>query len=184
MRSINKAGIDLIKSFEGLSLKPYLDSVKVPTIGYGTILYDTGKAVTMQDPAITEDRAVELLTWEVNQKCAGVEKMVTATVNDNEYAALVSFAYNLGLGSLHGSTLLKLLNAGADRGAVADQFLKWNKAGGVEVPGLTRRRQAERSLFLQPPEVQSNSNDQLPDSPSDSDIDNKLKSIEDDILNK
>lgn len=184
MRRINKAGLDLLKGFEGLSLKPYLDGGGVPTIGYGTIMYEKQKPVSMRDAPITEERATELLEWELEQKCSGVEHYVTVEINDNEFAALVSFAYNLGLGSLHGSTLLKLLNAGADRSAVADQFLRWNKDNGLEVPGLTRRRQAERSLFLQPV-VESDSDDsQLPSGPSDEDIDSKLQSIEDDIMKK
>ena len=174
MRKPNQATIDLIKSFEGLKLSPYLDSVNVPTIGYGTILYDSGKKVTMNDPAISEERALELLEWEINQKAAAVEKMVSADINDNEFGALVSFAYNLGIGSLHGSTLLKLLNAGQDRAAVADQFLRWNKAGGVEVAGLTRRRQAERALFLQPV---ADSSGHTTDN-----IDESLRGIEEDII--
>jgi lysozyme len=178
MRQANQATIDLIKSFEGLFLKPYLDSVQVPTIGYGTIMYEDGTKVTMQDPAITEERAIELLTWEVNEKCAGVEKMLSIEINDNEFGALVSFAYNLGLGSLHGSTLLKLLNADQDRQSVGDQFLRWNKAGGIELAGLTRRRQAERALFLQPIPT----GDQLPPGPSEGDIDKALGEIEKDII--
>ena len=179
MRSIGKPGLDLIKSFEGLKLTPYLDSAKIPTIGWGTIMYENGKAVTMNDPAITADRADDLLAWEVNQKCQSVEGMVTVSINDNQFDALCCFAYNVGVNGLHGSTLLKLLNANSDINAVADQFLRWNKAGGVEVAGLTRRRQAERALFLQPV-VESNG--ALPDGPSDADIDNKLQSIEDDIM--
>jgi lysozyme len=86
----------------------------------------------------------------MDRKSSAVENMVSVAINDNEYAALVCFAYNVGVGALHGSTLLKMLNANQDRVAVADQFLRWNKAGGIELPGLTRRRQAERSLFLHP----------------------------------
>lgn len=179
MRKDSDSGIKLIKSFEGLDLKPYLDSIKKPTIGYGTIMYENGKAVTMQDPAITEQRALDLLTWEVNEKCMGVESYITVPVNDNEFGALVSFAYNLGLGALHGSTLLKLLNSGADRTAVADQFLKWDHAGGVAVAGLTRRRQAERSLFLQPI---SDSSGPFSNGPNDDEINQKLDDIEKDIL--
>lgn len=182
MRPVNKAGTDLIKSFEGLFLKPYLDPVKIPTIGYGTIKYPNGKTVTMQDRAITEAEAVEYLMFEVEEKASAVEKMVKVKLNDNEYAALVSFAYNVGSGALQTSTLLKLLNAGTDRGAVADQFLRWNKAGGKELAGLTRRRQAERSLFLQPA-VESKS-EQLPSGPSDDDINEKLKKLEDEIMKK
>lgn len=179
MRKPNKATIDLIKSFEGLQLKPYLDSVGVPTIGWGTILYDNGHKVTMQDPAITADRAEQLLEWEIEQKADAVEKMISVNLNDNEFGALVSFSYNLGSQALHGSTLLKLLNQGQDKNAVADQFLRWNKAGGQEVAGLTRRRQAERALFLQ--SVVESNGDLLPSGPSDDDIDKALKGIEDDV---
>jgi lysozyme len=179
MRKTSKAGIDLIKSFEGLFLKPYLDPIKIPTIGYGTIKYPNGKAVTMSDPAITEAQATEYLEHEVNEKAVNVERMVKVNLNDNEFAALVCFAYNVGWQALEKSTLMKLLNANADKVAVADQFLRWNKAGGKELAGLTRRRQAERSLFLQP-EVQSG--DLLPSGPTNEEINKKLEDIEKDIL--
>ena len=181
MRSVSKAGIDLIKSFEGLSLKPYLDPIKIPTIGYGTIEYPDGKRVTMYDIDITEEQAIEYLTFEVNKKSTGIEKVCKVPLNDNEFAALASFAYNLGSHALETSTLMKLLNAGTDRAAVADQFLRWDKADGKQLPGLTRRRQAERSLFLQPL-VESKSEDMLPSGPSDDDINEKLKKMEDDIM--
>ena len=180
MRPVNKAGLDLIKSFEGLQLKPYLDPIGIPTIGYGIIQYKDGTKVTMQDAAITEAQASEYLLHEVEVKANSIEKIVKVPLNENEYAALVSFAYNVGSGALAGSTLLKLLNAGTARDLVGDQFLRWNRAGGKELPGLTRRRQAERSLFLQPV-VQSNG-EQLPSGPSDEDINAKLKKIEEDIL--
>lgn len=182
MRKVNKAGLDLVKSFEGLFLKPYLDPIQIPTIGYGTIKYENGTKVSMQDLAITEERATELLEWEINEKAHNVERMTKVSLNDNEFAALVSFAYNVGWQGLEKSTLMKLLNSNADRTAVADQFLRWNKAGGKELPGLTRRRQAERSLFLQP-SVESKS-EQLPDGPSDMDIEAKLKKLEDEIMKK
>jgi lysozyme len=183
MRPVNKAGIDLIKSFEGLFLKPYLDAVGIPTIGIGTIQYPNGQKVSMKDPAITEAQAIEFLEHEVNMKASAVEKMVKVPLNDNEYAALVSFSYNVGSNALQTSTLLKLLNSGADKTAVADQFLRWNKAGGKELKGLTRRREAERSLFLQPM-VESTSEEMLPSEPTDDDINAKLKKLEDDIMKK
>lgn len=182
MRKVNKAGLDLVKSFEGLFLKPYLDPIQIPTIGYGTIKYENGTKVSMKDPAITEERATELLEWEINEKAHNVERMTKVVLNDNEFAALVSFAYNVGWQGLEKSTLMKLLNSNADRTAVADQFLRWNKADGKELPGLTRRRQAERSLFLQP-SVESKS-EQLSDGPSDMDIEAKLKKLEDEIMKK
>ena len=180
MRPINKAGLDLIKEFESLKLKPYLDPVKIPTIGYGTIKYPNGKKVAMTDRAITEAEAVEYLMFEVEEKAQNVERMVKVAMNDNEYSALISFAYNVGWPALEKSTLLKLLNAGSDRKAVADQFLRWDKAGGQVLAGLTRRRQAERSLFLQP--VVESNDEHLPSGPSDEDINEKLKKLEDDIM--
>jgi lysozyme len=183
MRKVNKAGLDLIKSFEGLFLKPYLDPIQIPTIGYGTIQYENDAKVTMNDPEITEERATELLQYEVDKKSAAIEKMCKVQLNDNEFAALAAFSYNVGSGALQGSTLMKLLSAGTDRAAVADQFLRWDKAGGKQLPGLTRRRQAERSLFLQPM-VESKSEDLLPDGPSDDDINAKLKEMEDEIMKK
>lgn len=183
MRSVNKAGIDLIKHFETLKVKPYLDPVKIPTIGYGTIKYPNGIAVTMQDRAITEAEAEQYLMHEVKEKSLNVERMTKVALNDNEYAALVSFSYNVGWPALEKSTLMRLLNAGADRVAVADQFLRWNKAEGKVLAGLTIRRQAERSLFLQPM-VQSKPDDLLPKGPSDQDINDKLKKLEDEIMKK
>jgi len=183
MRKVNKTTIELVKSFEGLFLKPYLCPAGIPTIGFGSISYPNGQSVILSDPAITEEQATEYLQFEINEKAAGVEKMVSEELTDNEFGALVSFAYNLGLGSLHGSTLLKLLNAGkdtVDREAVGDQFLRWNKADGKVLAGLTRRRQAERALFLQPDQDSS----LLPDGPSDEDIKTSLSQVEADILDK
>lgn len=178
MRKVNKATLDLIKGFEGLRLKPYLDAVGIPTIGYGTILYPNGKKVSLNDPTITEDQALEYFEHEVNLKASEIESMIHVPLNDNEFGALVSFAYNVGSNALRDSTLLKFLNANQDKVAVADQLLRWNKAGGKELPGLTRRRQAERSLFLNP----MPSEEVLAEIPSDEDIEVKLKDIEKDIL--
>ena len=183
MRKINNAGIELIKSFEGLFLKPYLDSVGIATVGYGTIQYENGTKVSMNDKPITQERALELLQHEVEEKARNVERMVKVQLNDNEFAALVSFAYNVGWQALEKSTLLKLLNAGTDRVTVADQLLRWNKAGGKELAGLTRRRQAERSLFLQPL-VESKTEELLPSGPSEDEIESKLKAMEDEIMKK
>lgn len=140
--------VNLAKSFEGFKTHPYLDSVGVPTIGYGTTYYLDGTKVTMHDPDVTEDQACHLLLAKLGTFSDQVVKMVSVPINQNQLDALTDFAYNVGPGALHSSTLLKLLNAGDVSGA-ADQFLVWNKAGGVAVAGLTRRREAERSLFLQ-----------------------------------
>ena len=180
MRKVNKACLDLVKSFEGLFLKPYLCPAKVPTIGYGTIKYPSGKAVQLSDAAITDAQAEEYLKHEIEEKSSGVEKLVKVKLNDNEFGALVSFAYNLGLGNLGKSTLLKLLNSNQPKTKVAEEFLKWNKAAGKELAGLTRRRQAEKALFLQP----QSPDEVLPSGPSEEEIESKLKQIEEEIISK
>ena len=142
-------GLQLIKSFEGFRASPYLDSAGIPTIGYGTIMYPDGSRVTMNDSDITEAQAEQYLMFEVNQKTSGVGTMIVASVNQNQFDALISFAYNLGLGALHGSTLLKLVNQG-DMNDAANEFPRWNRAGGQVIAGLTRRRLAEQQLFSTP----------------------------------
>ncbi|WP_019104081.1 lysozyme [Chromobacterium haemolyticum] len=135
-------GIALIQKSEGLRLKAYQDSVGVWTIGYG----HTGPDVTSA-LVITHDQADALLARDLEKFEAGIMRLVKVQFNQNQFDALVSFAYNLGLGALQGSTLLRLLNAGDYAGAAA-QLPRWNKAGGKELPGLTRRRAAEQALFL------------------------------------
>ncbi len=175
MRKVNSAGLNLVTSFEGCSLKVYKDVVGIPTIGYGSTYYQDGTKVTMNDSDITQLQANDLLEFVVNQKATLVEQMITISINDNEFGALVDFCFNLGQNALEHSTLLKLLNQNADRQAVADQFLKWDMAGGQHIAGLTRRREAERALFLQPLLDQDSV-------PSDEDINNKLNNIEEDIM--
>ncbi|KIL99669.1 Lysozyme [Paramagnetospirillum magnetotacticum MS-1] len=141
-RAINQAGLDLTKDSEGLRLKTYLCPAGRLTIGYG----HTGPNVT-DGMVIDEAKAEALLAADLAHAGEGVIKAVKASLNDNQYAALCDFVFNLGAGALAGSTLLKKLNAGA-----ADEFLKWDKAtvDGVKkaLPGLTKRRAAERTLFL------------------------------------
>ncbi|WP_440216300.1 lysozyme [Chromobacterium piscinae] len=137
----NAAGISLIKQFEGVRLAAYQDMVGVWTIGYG----HTGPEVKA-GMAITQQQADQLLAADLETFEAGVGRTVTVPLNANQFSALVSFSYNLGLGNLRSSTLLRLLNQGDYAGAAA-QFLRWNRAGGQVVAGLTRRRQAEQALF-------------------------------------
>ncbi len=143
MRKINQSGLDLIKDFEGMKLKAYKDIVGVLTIGYG----HTGADVH-EGQEITKEQAEELLQSDMSIFEKGVEEACSGlSLTDNEFAALVSFSFNLGLGSLKSSTLLKKLKSN-DRTGAADEFQRWNKAGGKVVAGLTRRRLAERDLFL------------------------------------
>lgn len=134
---------ELIKSFEGLELEAYLCPADIWTIGYG----HTGNV--KEGDRITKAEAEALLDKDLRTFRNGVKRLVKVTLNENQFGALVSFAYNLGLGSLQNSTLLKMLNAGDYTGA-ADQFLRWNKSGGKVLTGLVRRREAERAVFLTP----------------------------------
>lgn len=132
----------MIEQFEGLRLDAYQDSVGVWTIGFG-------HTPAVPGSSITEDEADGLMASDlarfehsVNSFCANVE------TTQNQFDAMVSFAYNLGASALGGSTLLRKHKAGDYDGA-ADEFLRWNKAGGQVLSGLTRRREAERALYLQ-----------------------------------
>jgi len=150
---IMSAAENLIKEFEGEYLNAYLDPVGVPTIGYGTIFnYDENRPVRLTDK-ITKDTALRFLRKECEIIIPEIKKLVKVPINQNQLDALTSFCYNLGVGSLKKSTLLKLLNAGKPKTEVAEQFLLWNKATNpqgilITLPGLTRRRIAEKSLFL------------------------------------
>lgn len=141
------AGVSLIKTFEGFRAKPYRCPAGIPTIGYGATFYPDGRKVSMNDPAITEARATELLRNMLDGFERGVLRLVAVPLAQHEFDALVSFAYNVGIEALAGSTLLKRLNANDKKGA-ADQFLRWNRADGRAMSGLTRRREAERAMFL------------------------------------
>lgn len=145
---IGKQGIEMIKSFEGLRLKAYRCSANVPTIGYGNTFYENGKRVTMTDPAITEARAEELLAWSLTKFEQWVDSYCIDTITQNQFDALVSFCYNLGPNNLKVSTLLKKVNKDPNDPTIKAEFMKWNKAGGRALKGLTRRREAEANLYF------------------------------------
>lgn len=140
--NISNKGINLIKQFEGLELKAYKDSVGVLTIGYGS----TGPHVTV-GMTITESQAETLLKKDLSRFEKGVDDLVTVPLNQNQFDALVSFSFNLGLGNLKSSTLLRKLNS-LDYIGAANEIPRWDKAGGKVLKGLTRRRLAEKELFL------------------------------------
>lgn len=138
----SQKGVDLIRHFEGLSLKAYKDSVGVVTIGYGS----TGPQVQMGQ-TITESQAETLLLKDLSRFEKGVADLVKVPLNQNQFDALVSFSFNLGLGNLKSSTLLRKLNS-MDYAGAANEFERWNRAGNKVLAGLTRRRLAEKELFL------------------------------------
>jgi len=146
------AAESLIKGFEGKYLTSYDDGTGKITIGYGSIYnYDENRPVKKGD-VITEDTAIRWLRKEMSSVVADIKKVVTVPINQNQLDSLTSFTYNLGIGNLKSSTLLRLLNAGADKQIVANQFQYWNKAminGKLTVMnGLTTRRKAEADLFI------------------------------------
>ena len=144
---ISAIGLELIKEFEGLSLSPYLDVVKIPTIGYGNTYYPDGKKVTLNDKPISEIEATELLSYVAQKDFADkIFPLIKVKVSQNQFDAMVSLAYNIGVGNFSKSTLLKKVNSGDFDGA-ANEFLKWNKSGSKELLGLTRRREREKDLF-------------------------------------
>ena len=140
---ISDRGLSLIKTFEGLYLTAYQCPAGKWTIGWGCT---DGVTPGM---TITEAQAEAWLKREVAQFEGAVSAAVTVPLNQHEFDALVSFAYNVGAGALRSSTLLKKLNSG-DRAGAAKEFDRWNRGGGRVLPGLVRRRAAERELFLEP----------------------------------
>ena len=164
MRDINDAGLKLIKSFEGIpdgdprtvNIDPYLDPVGIWTIGWGHAIrvgadYLRGRenrraAIDLYPGGITKHQAEQLLRADLMDTCRDVESLVDVALTGNQFAALVSFTFNLGRGNLAKSTLLRKLNEGDYAGA-AQEFLKWNRAGGKVMKGLDARRKAESALF-------------------------------------
>lgn len=138
---VSNNGINLVKRFEGLELKAYRDSVGILTIGYGhTHAVKAGDVITGEqaDVFLREDLQVAELTINTNVK---------VKLTQGQFDALVSFVFNLGSGNFVKSTLIRKLNAGDYAGA-ANEFGKWVNAGGKKLPGLVKRRAAEREVFL------------------------------------
>jgi lysozyme len=137
---------ELCRHFEGLYLTPYLCSAGVPTIGYGATFYEDGTRVTLRDPAITKERAEELLQWHIRKHfMPKTVRLCPGAKTPGRVAALCDFEFNLGHGNLASSTLRRKVNAG-EWDEVPAQFMRWNKAGGRVLRGLTRRREAECRL--------------------------------------
>lgn len=140
---LSSNGADLIKKFEGCKLEAYLDVAGIPTVGYG----HTGPNVHL-GLKISQERADQLFEQDINRFERGVKERLLVPVNQNEFDALVSFSYNVGLNAFGSSTLLSLLNSNATKEIVAAEFRRWVKVDGKENEGLIRRRKAEADLFL------------------------------------
>ena len=141
------ACLDLIKALEGFSAKPYRCPAGIPTIGYGVTKYPDGRSVAINDLAVTEDEAHELLVTTLVPYESVVERLVHVPLSQSQFDALVSFTFNLGATNLSNSTLLRVLNAG-DYAAAAKEFSRWVYCNGELLPGLAIRREAEKALFL------------------------------------
>ena len=144
-KKVSNSGIDLICSFEGLKLKAYDDGVGVWTIGFGTTIYPNGIKVKKGDTC-TEAQAKAYMAHDLKRFESAVNTAVVVPINQNQFDALVSLAYNIGTNGFKNSTLVEILNARNYKGAAA-QFDAWNKGGGKVMQGLVNRRAVERKLF-------------------------------------
>ena len=145
--TVNKDCIELIKEFEGFSSAPYLDASGTATIGYGNTFYEDGTKVTMGDEPITEERAEELLIYVVNAFSRQIKNLIKVKLNDNQFSAIVSLVYNIGITNFRKSTMLRLLNEGNIDDAILE-FPVWRRSGGKILRGLQIRRAKEMLLFL------------------------------------
>jgi lysozyme len=137
--------MNIIKEFEGCFLESYLCPAKVWTIGYGSTIHPNGRKVAQGDK-ITQDQAEQYLQIEIDRRSAAMA--LPDTLKPNQVEALVSFAFNLGLGAWNKSTLKKKVLLNPSDPTIRDEFMKWDKAGGKVLRGLTRRRKAEADLYF------------------------------------
>lgn len=144
-QAINLAAL-LARRFEGFYSAPYLCPAGVPTIGYGATHYEDWTSITLLDPPITRERAEALLEWELLTTQQRVSRACPGADTDGREAAMIDFAFNLGIGRLRASTLRRRVNAGQWEAAAAE-LLKWTRAGGRVLPGLLARRTAEAAML-------------------------------------
>ena len=148
----SKRCYDLIKKFEGLFLNGYICPAGVPSIGWGTTIYPAGAKVKITDK-ITEADANKYLEYEVNEKAKEIEPLIKGvTLTQNQFDAIVCFAYNVGVSAFRNSTLRKLIQSNPKHSDIPAAFAMWNKARVdgkmVELKGLTKRRASEAALYL------------------------------------
>jgi lysozyme len=144
-KKTSETGKSLIKEFEGFRAKSYICPAGVWTVGYGTTRINGNKVA--EGTQLTTDEADIFLEQDLKVFEDAVNKNVDVELTQNQFDALVAFVYNVGIGNFQSSTLLKKLNGG-DYESASEQFLRWDKAGGKKLAGLTRRRKAEQKLFL------------------------------------
>jgi len=147
MRSTSLLGLNLIKKYEGLRLTAYLCPAGVPTIGYGSTRHPNGKKVILGEKLTGEKEATQLLLGTLSPYEDAVNKHLP-NLNQCQFDALVCFAYTVGTGALVKSTLMRKAKANSADPSILDEFLKWNKAGGKVLTGLTNRRRDEANLYF------------------------------------
>jgi lysozyme len=147
MRSTSAAGLALIKKYEGLKIKAYLCPAKVATIGYGSTRYPNGKRVEINDKLTNEAEATQLLLSTLNAFETAVNKNLP-NINQCQFDALVSLCYNIGGASFAKSTLVRKAKVNPNDPSILDEFMRWNKAGGKVLAGLTTRRADEAKLYF------------------------------------
>jgi lysozyme len=144
---VNAEGYALIKKFEGCKLKAYRCPANVLTIGYGNTFYEDGMKVKEGD-IITQQRAEELAKFIIDQFAVTIAPFILKPLNDNQFSACVSLAYNIGTGNFKKSSVFKKLNINPNDSTIADSFRLWNKGGGKVLAGLVKRREAEIALYF------------------------------------
>jgi lysozyme len=140
-------GTAIIRKFEGLKLQAYLCPANVWSIGYGSTFYENGSKVQQGDK-ITLDRADKLLLEMVKRFEISVRGLVKSKINDNQLGALTSFAFNVGVGALNKSTLLRKVNANPNDPTIRNEFMRWTRGGGKVLKGLVTRRESEANLYF------------------------------------
>lgn len=143
----SEKGVALIRQSEGFSATPYQCPAGIWTIGFGSTFHVDGTPIKRGDATVTIAQALDLLRATLMQYEAEVTRSVKVPLTQGQFDALVSLTYNIGTGNFRTSTLLRKLNEG-NYGAAAGQFERWDKAGGVSLPGLVKRRAAEKALFM------------------------------------
>lgn len=144
---IGQKGLNLIKKYEGFKSHPYKCPAGIPTIGFGATYYPNGTKVKLTDKPITLLQAEEMLVEMLKHYEQGVDSFTTDKVNQNQFDALVSIGYNIGLQALKGSTLIRKVNLDPNDKTIKNEFMRWTKANGKVMEGLLNRRKEESELY-------------------------------------
>lgn len=147
VNQIGAKGLNLIKKYEGFRAAPYKCPAGIPTIGYGATYYPDGRKVKLTDKPTTQREADTMLLNMLKHYEQGVDSFTTDKVNQNQFDALVSIAYNIGLQALKGSTLIRKVNLDPNDKTIKNEFMRWTKANGKVLDGLLNRRKEEAELY-------------------------------------